>query len=134
MSKEIRGICWSAREGLAAQRIHPCHTGTHPRDSTAERLCRKRRFDQSGVPFCAKHRSFRDSFLAVMSRWRNKWHVVEESTAVNKKRCAAIGRSAMRKDIQLKTEDGVTLRGWHYLPDGLQAKSRPSSWPMAFPR
>jgi len=26
----------------------------------------------------------------------------------------------MRKDIDFKTEDGVTLRGWHYLPD--QAK------------
>src|SRR5215470_10817743 len=25
--------------------------------------------------------------------------------------------AAMRKDIQFKTEDGVTLRGWLYLPD-----------------
>ncbi|TPQ50643.1 acetylxylan esterase [Prosthecomicrobium hirschii] len=24
----------------------------------------------------------------------------------------------MRRDISFKTEDGVTLRGWHYLPDG----------------
>jgi fermentation-respiration switch protein FrsA (DUF1100 family) len=24
----------------------------------------------------------------------------------------------MRKDIQFKTTDGTTLRGWHYLPDG----------------
>ncbi|SRR5579875_5643 len=24
----------------------------------------------------------------------------------------------MRRDIEFKTEDGVTLRGWHYLPDG----------------
>lgn len=24
----------------------------------------------------------------------------------------------MRKDIAFKTEDGVTLRGWHYLPEG----------------
>ena len=24
----------------------------------------------------------------------------------------------MRKDIEFKTEDGVTLRGWHYLPEG----------------
>lgn len=24
----------------------------------------------------------------------------------------------MRKDIEFQTEDGVTLRGWHYLPDG----------------
>ncbi|MDF2767102.1 MAG: acetylxylan esterase, partial [Rhodospirillales bacterium] len=23
----------------------------------------------------------------------------------------------MRRDIALKTEDGTTLRGWHYLPD-----------------
>ena len=23
----------------------------------------------------------------------------------------------MRKDIEFKTQDGVTLRGWHYLPD-----------------
>ena len=23
----------------------------------------------------------------------------------------------MRKDIEFKTEDGVILRGWHYLPD-----------------
>src|SRR5271167_4250398 len=33
-----------------------------------------------------------------------------------------IGRSAMRKDIEFKTEDGVTLRGWHYLPDGRRGK------------
>src|SRR5580700_11747165 len=24
----------------------------------------------------------------------------------------------MRKDIEFKTTDGTTLRGWHYLPDG----------------
>ena len=24
----------------------------------------------------------------------------------------------MRKDIEFKTEDGLTLRGWHYVPDG----------------
>jgi cephalosporin-C deacetylase-like acetyl esterase len=24
----------------------------------------------------------------------------------------------MRKDIQFKTTDGTTLRGWHYMPDG----------------
>ncbi|MCB1353589.1 MAG: alpha/beta hydrolase [Rhodobacteraceae bacterium] len=24
----------------------------------------------------------------------------------------------MRKDIEFKTEDGVTLRGWHYVPEG----------------
>jgi uncharacterized protein len=23
----------------------------------------------------------------------------------------------MRKDVEFKTQDGVTLRGWHYLPD-----------------
>ena len=28
----------------------------------------------------------------------------------------------MRKDIQFKTEDGVTLRGWHYLPDSGRGK------------
>src|SRR5258708_11872576 len=28
----------------------------------------------------------------------------------------------MRKDIEFKTEDGVTLRGWHYLPNGRQGK------------
>jgi uncharacterized protein len=28
----------------------------------------------------------------------------------------------MRKDIEFKTEDGVTLRGWHYLPDGRNEK------------
>jgi dipeptidyl aminopeptidase/acylaminoacyl peptidase len=27
----------------------------------------------------------------------------------------------MRKDIAFKTEDGVTLRGWLYLPDRLPA-------------
>ncbi len=26
----------------------------------------------------------------------------------------------MRKDIEFKTEDGVTLRGWHYVPEGAQ--------------
>ena len=28
----------------------------------------------------------------------------------------------MRKDIEFKTEDGVTLRGWRYLPDGRRGK------------
>jgi fermentation-respiration switch protein FrsA (DUF1100 family) len=28
----------------------------------------------------------------------------------------------MRKDIEFKTEDGVTLRGWHYLPDNHKGK------------
>jgi dipeptidyl aminopeptidase/acylaminoacyl peptidase len=28
----------------------------------------------------------------------------------------------MRRDIEFKTEDGVTLRGWHYLPDGSQGR------------
>ncbi|NPT53070.1 alpha/beta hydrolase [Paraburkholderia elongata] len=28
----------------------------------------------------------------------------------------------MRNDIQFKTEDGVTLRGWHYLPEGVTGK------------
>lgn len=28
----------------------------------------------------------------------------------------------MRKDIAFRTEDGTTLRGWHYLPDGRQGR------------
>jgi hypothetical protein len=28
----------------------------------------------------------------------------------------------MREDISFKTEDGVTLRGWHYLPDARSGK------------
>jgi fermentation-respiration switch protein FrsA (DUF1100 family) len=28
----------------------------------------------------------------------------------------------MRKDIEFKTEDGVTLRGWHYVPEGRPGK------------
>jgi fermentation-respiration switch protein FrsA (DUF1100 family) len=28
----------------------------------------------------------------------------------------------MRKDIDIRTQDGVTLRGWHYLPDGRRGK------------
>lgn len=28
----------------------------------------------------------------------------------------------MRKDIEFKTEDGVTLRGWHYVPDSRERK------------
>jgi len=28
----------------------------------------------------------------------------------------------MREDIQFKTEDSVTLRGWHYVPDGQSSK------------
>jgi uncharacterized protein len=31
-------------------------------------------------------------------------------------------KHVMRKDIEFKTEDRVTLRGWHYVPDGRQAK------------
>jgi X-Pro dipeptidyl-peptidase (S15 family) len=30
--------------------------------------------------------------------------------------------AVMRKDIEFKIEDGVTLRGWHYLPDSRQGK------------
>jgi fermentation-respiration switch protein FrsA (DUF1100 family) len=29
----------------------------------------------------------------------------------------------MRKDIEFKTQDGLTLKGWHYLPDGLSVKA-----------
>ena len=29
----------------------------------------------------------------------------------------------MRRDIEFKTEDGVTLSGWHYLPDGRKGRS-----------
>ena len=39
----------------------------------------------------------------------------------------------MRTDIEFKTEDGVTLRGWHYVPDGGAARCRPSSWRTASP-
>ena len=28
----------------------------------------------------------------------------------------------MRKDIEFKTEDGIVLRGWHYLPDNRGGK------------
>ncbi len=28
----------------------------------------------------------------------------------------------MRKDIEFRTEDGVTLRGWHYLPDAAKGR------------
>lgn len=28
----------------------------------------------------------------------------------------------MRKDIEFKSEDGTTLRGWHYVPDGAKGK------------
>src|ERR1700757_1417936 len=27
------------------------------------------------------------------------------------------GKVAMRKDIEFRTEDGIELRGWHYLPE-----------------
>lgn len=36
--------------------------------------------------------------------------------------CRHSEEAVMRKDIEFKTEDGVTLRGWHYLPDGRQGK------------
>ena len=29
---------------------------------------------------------------------------------------------AMRTDIEFRTQDGVTLRGWHYLPDQRSGK------------
>src|SRR4051812_46809203 len=28
------------------------------------------------------------------------------------------GGISVRRDIEFKTEDGLTLRGWHYVPDG----------------
>jgi hypothetical protein len=28
----------------------------------------------------------------------------------------------MRQDVEFKTEDGITLRGWHYLPDNRSGK------------
>jgi uncharacterized protein len=31
-------------------------------------------------------------------------------------------RRVMRKDIEFNAEDGVTLRGWHYLPSGRRGK------------
>ena len=37
----------------------------------------------------------------------------------------------MRNDIELKTEDGVTLRGWHFVPEGAKERRRPSSWRTA---
>ena len=37
----------------------------------------------------------------------------------------------MREDIEFKTEDGVTLRGWHYLPDGAAGRIPRSSWRTA---
>ena len=30
----------------------------------------------------------------------------------------------MRKDIEFKTNDGVTLRGWYYLPEGVKGTSQ----------
>jgi cephalosporin-C deacetylase-like acetyl esterase len=30
---------------------------------------------------------------------------------------------SMRKDIEFKTKDGITLRGWHYVPDGRQGRA-----------
>jgi uncharacterized protein len=35
----------------------------------------------------------------------------------------------MRKDVEFKTEDGVTLRGWLYLPD--QSRGRVATIVMA---
>ena len=29
----------------------------------------------------------------------------------------------MRKDVEFKTQDGLTLKGWHYLPDSLSGKA-----------
>ena len=29
----------------------------------------------------------------------------------------------MRKDIAFRTQGGLTLRGWHYMPDRLDAKA-----------
>ena len=37
--------------------------------------------------------------------------------------------ASMRKDVEFKTEDGVTLRGWLYLPD--QARGRVPTIVMA---
>ncbi len=37
--------------------------------------------------------------------------------------------ATMRKDVEFKTEDGVTLRGWLYLPD--QARGRVPTIVMA---
>src|ERR1700729_1152952 len=35
---------------------------------------------------------------------------------------SVVGRKAMRQDVEFKTEDGITLRGWHYLPDNRSGK------------
>src|SRR5215813_12503586 len=33
------------------------------------------------------------------------------------------GEARMRKDIEFRAEDGVTLRGWHYTPDNRSGRS-----------
>ena len=35
---------------------------------------------------------------------------------------AAAKEETMRKDIEFKTQDGVMLRGWHYLPEQRSGK------------
>jgi len=39
----------------------------------------------------------------------------------------------LRKDIEFKTEDGIKLRGWHYLPEKRTGKVLPLSWLTASP-
>ena len=43
------------------------------------------------------------------------------------------GNVAMREDIELKTEDGIKLRGWHYLPEKRTGKVPTILWLTASP-
>jgi fermentation-respiration switch protein FrsA (DUF1100 family) len=47
---------------------------------------------------------------------------VREGRAVPLLGVIAKGGALMRKDIEFKTEDGVTLRGWHYVPESRRGK------------
>ena len=39
----------------------------------------------------------------------------------------------MRKDIEFQTEDGIKLRGWHYLPEKRTGKVPTILWLTASP-
>jgi hypothetical protein len=55
--------------------------------------------------------------------WRPRPHRRPRGRPRYSVRNASIGRRLMRTTCEFKTEDGVALRGWHYVPDGRRGKS-----------
>jgi hypothetical protein len=81
-------------------------------------------YDQGGVYASVAHRHLTAAVIVpprAFALWcdlANRHIVGQEGAQVPEPAIRRPGKEAeMRTDISFKTEDGTTLRGWHYLPD-----------------